>query len=124
MTPPAMVSPAGITELGWALFPFLWVHLVHSAHDHPLNPLLTAPVTAAMVARETTTLLATSTHGRSVLRPSPVYRDARSWPSRCRWSARDAAAAGVSSYAANKSCNRYDTRLAAGVRPPRVFTAL
>src|SRR5262245_3861340 len=118
-----MISPTGITGLGCALFPLPWAHLLHSAYDHLLHPLLTAPVTAAMVACGTTMLLATSRHGRSVPPPSLVFRAARSWPSRCRWSARVAAAAGVCWHVAHSSCHRHDPRPAAGASPPCVCSA-
>jgi hypothetical protein len=75
MNPPAMISPAGITGLGWARFPCLWVPLVHSAPDHPLNRLLTAPAAVAMgapgaidLSQRPDVIRQTSHHGR---RPGP-----------------------------------------------------
>ena len=123
VNPPVMVFPTRIPGPGCAFFPFRRAHLVYSAHDHPLIPLLTAPVAAAMVARETTTLLATSRHGRSVPPPWPVYRAASVSLSPSRWSAGAAATVGVRPHAASKSCGTSDTRPTGGVRPLRLCTA-
>src|SRR5262245_52183610 len=115
-----MVFPTGITGPDCAFCPCRRAHLVHAAHDaahdHPLIPLLTAPVAAARVARETTTLLAMSRHGRSVPPPWPVYRAASVSLSPSRWSAGGEATVGVRPHGASKSCGTPDTRPTAGIR--------
>ena len=73
------------------------------------HPLFTLHEVAATVAPETSALLAASTRGQSIQRPSPAYTAATTSPSHCRWSSRKPATAGASSYVAGQSCGRRGT---------------
>ena len=85
--------------------------------------LLIPPPAGARVAHETTTLRATSRHGRSAPPPWRAYRAAPASRSRRRWCARAAATAGVGWHGANRSYSRHDRRLPAAATRPRPCTA-
>src|SRR5215470_18832297 len=87
------------------------------------HPLFTPPAAAAMVAPETSALLAASTRGRSIQRPSLAYTAATTSPSHCRWSSRKPATAGASSYVAGQSCGRCGTPLVDAASRPHPGTA-
>ncbi len=119
---PVMVSLFGMTGPDWALVPCLWAHLAHSAHAHPLNSRLTAPMAGATGARGIAAPPAGSRHDRSAPPPSPGSAAATAWPSLCHESAQGAAEAGADWHGANTSYGLSDTGPAAGVSLPHLCT--
>jgi hypothetical protein len=84
---------------------------------------LTPPLVVATAAPERAAPHVASRHGPSIPPPWPAFRAATVWPSRCRWWARAAAGAGVSSRGASRNCSNNGTGRAAAATPPHPCTA-
>src|SRR5215211_1896169 len=84
---------------------------------------LTPSVAVAMGARDRGAPLSTTTHGRSLLPPSPAYTAATPWRSHCRWWVQELTGAGASSHGANRNCSTHDTPPTVVASPPHSCTA-
>src|SRR5262245_48670650 len=76
-----------------------------------------------MVARETSALLAASTHGRSIRLPLLAYTAATAWPNRCPCLVPAQPVPSASSREATRNCDRHGTPPADAVSRLRLGTA-
>ena len=92
-------------------------------HDHfPRQP-VTALGAAAPAARDRAAPLSATTRDRSSLRPLPVYPAAITWLSHGRGWVSARPELGASWHGAARNCSTPGTTPAAGVSPPRLYTA-